>query len=260
MPVLALASREHGNAFVDGIRTAAPGGIAHMATARRATAQNELMVPSLTQRRIVRRVPLRRVSGAEQTMSMPASSRHWTIDEVRAMQDEERAWPRYELIDGELLVTPGPRRLHQHAVAELFRLLHPYVRAHAIGVVELSPADLQLEPGTIVQPDVFVSPLHAGRLPMHWLETTRLILAAEVISPSNARADRVTKRRFYARADVAEYWMIDLDARVIERNLGHDLRPEILDSELTWKPDGAAEPLIVDVPSFFARAYGEGTI
>ncbi len=191
-------------------------------------------------------------------MSMPAPARHWTVDEVRAMQDEERAWPRYELIDGELLVTPAPRRLHQRAVAELFRLLDPYVRAQRLGVVELSPADIQLEPGTIVQPDVFVSPLERGREPLEWPETTRLVLAAEVISPSNARADRVIKRHFYTRVDVAEYWVVDLDARIFERNLGADPRPEILDRTITWSPADATEPLVIDVPSYFARVYGEG--
>ena len=173
------------------------------------------------------------------------------------MQDEDRPWPRYELIDGELIVTPAPRRLHQRAVAELFRLLDPYVRAQRIGVVEFSPADIQLEPGTIVQPDLFVSPLLDGRAPLHWPETTRLVLAAEVISPSNPRADRVTKRRFFTRVDVAEYWVIDLDARIFERNLGTDPRPEILDQTVTWSPTGATQPLIIDIPAYFARVYGE---
>jgi Uma2 family endonuclease len=194
---------------------------------------------------------------AEQTMSMPASARRWTIDEVRAMQDEERAWPRYELIDGELLVTPAPRRLHQRAVGELYLLLHPYVQQQRIGVTELSPADIQLEPGTIVQPDVFVSPLLEGRPPLHWPETTALVLAAEVISPANARADRVTKRWFYTRVEVAEYWVIDLDARIIERNLGADPRPEIVDRVLEWNPPGASEPLNIDVSQYFARVFAE---
>ena len=201
---------------------------------------------------------LRLLSAAEQTMSMPAHARHWTVDEVRAMQDEDRPWPRYELIDGELLVTPAPRRLHQRAVGELYLLVHPYVRAHRLGVTELSPADIQLEPGTIVQPDLFVSPLLDGRAPLHWPETTRLILAVEVISPSNPRADRVTKRRFYTRVDVAEYWVIDLDARIIERNQGADPRPEIVDRTLVWNPAGSTEPLAIDVVSYFARVFGEG--
>ena len=60
-------------------------------------------------------------------MGMPATARRWTVDEVREMQDEERPWPRYELIEGELLVTPSPVRAHQRAVAKLLLLLGPYV-------------------------------------------------------------------------------------------------------------------------------------
>lgn len=133
------------------------------------------------------RAPLRRHFAAEQTISMPASTRRWTVDEVRAMQHEENPWPRYELIDGELLVTPAPRRVHQRAVLELFRLLDPFVTAHGLGVVELSPSDIELAPGTIVQPDLFVSPLIAGRPPLHWPETTALVLAAEVIAETESQ-------------------------------------------------------------------------
>jgi Uma2 family endonuclease len=190
-------------------------------------------------------------------MVMPASAPRRTVEEVRAMQDEERPWPRFELIDGELLVTPAPRRLHQNAVAELFLLLDPYVRSQRIGVAELSPADIELEAGTIVQPDVFVSPLVGGRRPLHWLETTSLLLAAEVISPSDPRADRVTKRGFFTRVDVGEYWVIDLDSRTFERNVGSDPRPEVLDQALIWRPRGAADALVIDLGRYFARVHGE---
>ena len=57
--------------------------------------------------RIVPHAPSLGRRAAEQTMGMPATKR-WTAEEVRAMQEEERAWPRYELIDGELLVTLAP--------------------------------------------------------------------------------------------------------------------------------------------------------
>jgi hypothetical protein len=51
---------------------------------------------------------------------MPASARRWTAADVRELTDESRPWPRYEVIDGELLVTPSPRPLHQFAANELF--------------------------------------------------------------------------------------------------------------------------------------------
>src|SRR5687768_11793728 len=97
---------------------------------------------------MLRRVPLHPSSAAEQTMSMPASARRWTADEVRAMQDESRAWPRYELIDGELLVTPAPRPVHQRAVFRLARALAAYVETNELGEVWTSPADIELESGT----------------------------------------------------------------------------------------------------------------
>ena len=190
-------------------------------------------------------------------MGMPSSARVWTAAEVREMQDESRPWPRFELIDGELLVTPSPRRIHQYAVQELFLLLHPFVNRHGLGVVEFSPADIELVPETIVQPDVFVSPLTSGRRPMEWRETKSLLLAVEVVSPSNARADRVTKRHFFSRVDVAEYWVVDTDVRIIERNRAGVEGIEILDRTLTWAPAGAAEPLVIDLGDFFAAVRGD---
>lgn len=50
---------------------------------------------------------------------MPAIRRRWTTVEVRSLMGESRAWPRYELIGGELLVTPAPRGAHQLVVDEV---------------------------------------------------------------------------------------------------------------------------------------------
>jgi Uma2 family endonuclease len=88
-------------------------------------------------------------------MHMPVTQRHWTTAAVRALPDDGN---RYELIGGELLVTPAPRWSHQEAVGELHLQLRLYLDREAAGHVMLSPADIELEPGTIVQPDVFVLP------------------------------------------------------------------------------------------------------
>lgn len=199
--------------------------------------------------------PLLPIRSAEHLMVMPASARRWTVDEVRQMQDEERASPRYELIDGELLVTPSPRPLHQLAVAHLLLALHPYVERQKIGATLCAPADIELLPGTIVQPDVFVLPLIDGQFPLEWHATRSLLLAVEVLSPSSMRADRVTKRRFFARVAVAEYWVVDLDARIVERTRTGEERPEILDRTIEWQPAGASEPLVLDLAAFFARVH-----
>jgi Uma2 family endonuclease len=75
----------------------------------------------------------------------------------------------------------------------------------------------------------------------------------EVLSPSTARADRQVKRRLYQRQQVEEYWIIDLDARVVERWRPADQRPEILSKRLVWHSPGAAQPFELDLEVFFAE-------
>ena len=190
-------------------------------------------------------------------MSMPAPARRYTVEEVRAMQDEDRAWPRYELIDGELLVTPAPRPVHQRAVFLLARLLAEYVESNGLGEVWTSPADIELESGTIVQPDVFVVPRSPALPVASWRDLDMLTVAAEVSSPSTARWDRVTKRRFFSRKRVGQYWVVDLDARVVERTVPGDPKVEVLDELLEWHPAGVAVPFRLELPSFFARVHGD---
>lgn len=84
-----------------------------------------------------------------------------------------------------------------------------------------------------------------------------LLLAVEVLSPSTARADRQTKRRLYQDEGVPEYWIVDLDARVVERWRPGDDRPEIVAATLTWQPDGSATPFELDLTAFFQAVLGE---
>ncbi|MGH7606758.1 MAG: Uma2 family endonuclease [Gemmatimonadales bacterium] len=72
-------------------------------------------------------------------------------------------------------------------------------------------------------------------------------------SPSTVRADRTVKRRRYQRAGVPEYWVVDLDARSVERWRPGDERPEMLAERLVWQPEGATTRCEIDVPGFFSR-------
>ncbi len=187
-------------------------------------------------------------------MGMPQAATPWTAAMVRELPDDGN---RYEVVDGELLVTPSPVKLHQRAVGRLLALLIPYVDAQQTGEALDSPADIELDPESLVQPDVFVQGRVEGRLTNTWNAGAPLLLAIEVLSPSTARADRTTKRRRYQRAGVPEYWIVDLDARTIERWRPAEERPEVLSDTMTWHPAGAAEPLTLDLPLFFARVHGE---
>src|SRR5690348_17977067 len=84
-------------------------------------------------------------------MAMAQSLDHyWTPDEVRALPDDGT---RHECIDGMLIVTPAPNGLHQRALALLWDSLSPHVRRERFGELLSSPADIEIEPGTLVQPD-----------------------------------------------------------------------------------------------------------
>ncbi len=181
-------------------------------------------------------------------MYMPLLKRDWTWDDVQLLPDDGN---RYEVIDGELFVTPAPAWRHQEAVAELLGLLRAYLRRERVGHAFGAPADVVFSARNAVQPDVFVAPLVDGRRPERFEDVGRLLLAAEVISPSSGRADRVKKRALYRERGVPEYWIIDLDARTFERSTPDDARPEVLADEVVWHPVGAAEPLTIDLPSYF---------
>jgi Uma2 family endonuclease len=109
----------------------------------------------------------------------------------------------------------------------------------------------------MVQPDVFVQGLVDGRVSMGWNSGAPLLLVVEVLSPSTAKVDRTAKRRRFQRAGIPEYWIVDTDARVIERWRPEDTRPEVLAETISWQPVLAAAPLVIDLPLLFARAHGE---
>jgi Uma2 family endonuclease len=184
-------------------------------------------------------------------MGMPAKITEWTADMVRALPDDGN---RYEVLDGELFVTPAPALLHQRALRVLFELLLPYVRIHQIGELLWSPADIEFSPRRLVQPDLFVAHMREGG--STWRDVIGLVLAIEALSPSTAYADRHRKRRIYMDEAVNEYWIVDVDARVIERWRKGDDRPDVLDESLVWTPLAGVEPLVIDLNAYFASVFG----
>ena len=190
-------------------------------------------------------------------MGMPATQhRRWTAAAVRQLiADNPLHTPRYELVDGELLVTPSPAYRHQAAARALFLALHPYVQRHGLGETFESPSDVELETDSVLQPDVYVEPPEEARRRAFPLRS--LLLAVEILSPSSARHDRGRKRLYYQRNGVPEFWIVDLDARLVERWRPGDDRPEIVTEMLEWRPLMAMEPLVIDLRAMFAEAVGE---
>lgn len=184
-------------------------------------------------------------------MVMPATTPpvRWNRAMLEALPDDGR---RHEIIDGLHYVTPSPAAIHQYVVSELLAVLIPWCKAERTGWVFTAPSEIELTDDTIVQPDIAVLPRRGDRPPRTWAEGGRPILVIEVISPSSATRDRILKRRRYQRAGIAEYWIVDPDAGLVERWTPADERPEIITDRLRWQPAGAAGELVIALAPIFA--------
>jgi Uma2 family endonuclease len=174
---------------------------------------------------------------------------YYTAELVRALPDDGR---RYEVVHGELLVTPAPGAWHQEVVKRLLVTLDGYLARQPAGHVLASPADISWGPETLVQPDVFVLPLEEART-LDWRQMRTLLLAIEVLSPSTARAGRFTKRRLYQEVGVATYWIVDPDRRCVEVWTPEAAFPTVEWNAVSWRPAGAEEALTIRLEELFRR-------
>ena len=176
-----------------------------------------------------------------------------TIEQLLALPDDGL---RHELLDGVHVVTPAPMPPHQTALHRFVLALGNALAESDTFAVLASPADIRFSPRILVQPDLFVFRKERGRPLRKWSDVGLPVLAIEFLSPSTAARDRGSKRRIYQRAGVAEYWIVDLDARLVERWRPDDVRPEILDERLVWAPPELAMPVTLDLPALFTEVLG----
>jgi Uma2 family endonuclease len=139
--------------------------------------------------------------------------RHWTFDQMAA-ELSERNSPT-ELWDGEIIMSPAPTPSHQDVVFNFATLLRNFVARKKLGKVFVSPIDVVLSQRRAVQPDVIY--ISKGRSSIIQ-EAIRGVpdLVAEVVSAGSWKRDRVDKKVLYEQFGVAEYWIIDPEAHLIE--------------------------------------------
>jgi Uma2 family endonuclease len=201
-------------------------------------------------RRTVARAAELRTSTAEPTfMGMPDTLTpvYWTADMARRLPEDGN---RYEVVYGELLVTPAPRLWHQQLVSRLHVALANYLEVHRAGVVLTSPADISWGTDMLVQPDVFVVPVEQARM-LEWSAIRDLLLVAEVLSPSTPRHDRFAKRRRYQEARVPSYWIVDGEARQVEVWTPEDAFPRVEHDRLIWQPPETGAPFTLSLQELF---------
>ena len=178
-------------------------------------------------------------------MHMATATKTWTLEELHSLPDDGN---KYELIRGELFVTPPPTDHHETISARLSRQLDRYVAANGLGFVYHPRAVVRYQ-GSEVEPDLMVRQPQDQRN-ADWDGAPLPILIVEILSGSTRRRDHEHKRDFYMDAGVAAYWIVDPDRRCI-RIIQPGVPDDIVNDTLAWTPKGMKEPFILDVQTLF---------
>ena len=138
-----------------------------------------------------------------------------TIADLEAMPDDGK---RYELIEGEIIVSRAPSLSHQRVLGSIYTVLRDYLKQNPIGEVLLTPGVIFDEFNSAIPDAVFISQQSRRRIGASERIMGAPELVVEVVSPGteNARRDRVAKRQLYGKHGVKEYWVADPENRSLE--------------------------------------------
>lgn len=148
---------------------------------------------------------------------------------------------RWEIIDGEVCVSPAPYVSHQRAVAALYRLLDRHVRLARSGEVFLAPIAVILDTSSGVQPDID----YVARRQRAIVQEKGIVgapeLVIEVLSNATSSRDRGVKKDLYARSGVPHYWLVDPRTRSL---LALRLADGVYGREAECGPRGVFRPTL----------------
>jgi Uma2 family endonuclease len=147
-------------------------------------------------------------------MTQVREAYRWRTSELDRLPDTP--WLRYEIIDGELIVSRRPYLQHAEIIITLGSLLRPIVRALRGKVLA--------EPGIVwgeeaednVGPDIAIllpDRLHLAKGPAL---SGAPNIAIEVVSEGSRTTDYVQKRYLYQRTGAQEYWIVDRFERQVQ--------------------------------------------
>jgi Uma2 family endonuclease len=123
---------------------------------------------------------------------------------------------RHEISEGEHFMTPSPSTYHQKIVGNLYRKLSDYVEKNKLGEIYVSPVDVIFHEIDVFVPDlVFVSNENLSIVSENNIQGAPDLII-EVMSPSSVARDREGKYKRYAYYGVKEYWIVDLQRKLVE--------------------------------------------
>jgi Uma2 family endonuclease len=138
--------------------------------------------------------------------------RPWKIEDLAEMPDDGQ---RYELLQGELFVSPAPGGNHQLVLGELHGHFFILLKKHPVGRAVVAPCDVRLSPNDLVQPDLIFFRNEQIEQFSNKSFSGAPAFVIEVISPSTGSYDRGRKAALYMQWGVEEYWIVDPDKKRI---------------------------------------------
>ena len=191
-------------------------------------------------------------------MAIGSAPRRWTYEEFAKLPGDDGN--RYEVIAGELYVTPSQGTLHQELVGAVVTLVHRFATVeHRLGITLIGPIDVLLAEGDFMVPDlVFV------RRDRREVVTERAVegvpdLIVEVVSELTEARDRGLKQERYVHYGVPEYWIVDAGRRAVHVyrfREGTDGPELVVTDSFTWQPVPDGPVLTVRIPELL-EGYDE---
>jgi Uma2 family endonuclease len=122
---------------------------------------------------------------------------------------------RYEVIDGELYMSPSPKVLHQRTLLQLSVILQNFLNIKPIGEIIIAPIDVVLNDSDIVVPDIiFIASANKKILTENNVQGAPDMII-EILSRYNPSNDLVRKKALYELYGVKEYWIVDPQEKAV---------------------------------------------
>jgi Uma2 family endonuclease len=150
---------------------------------------------------------------ATQSPTIPSGSIKLTYDDYQVLPDDGN---RYEILTGDLFVTPAPTPRHQSISKEIEFYLITCLEKYGMGRVFHAPIDVVFADNTIAQPDIlFIAQERFSIIGECFIQGAPDLII-EILSPSTRRRDIRIKSALYAQFNVPHYWIVDPDLECIE--------------------------------------------
>ncbi len=172
----------------------------------------------------------------------------WTVNDLEQLP---RDGNRYEILHGELLVTPRPTLWHQRVVTRFISSLGVWCNSHRAWEC-FAPGGLPMGQTSWLIPDLVVYEIPTSGLASEWHAMEPPPLVIEILGPSTRHIDRYRKRPAYLAHGVAEVWLVDIDAKSLERWTPQSEFPQLLNTSIEWAPSDNAPLLTIELDALFA--------